>query len=88
VSQVRALVAKLHRVAADHREAAEMIEHWLDTQTVAPKVADLVRMAEERKNRVQLPRCSICHGQRWVVIDESRGAGRCSCAKGLAIPGR
>lgn len=86
-SEVRKLlVERLHRLAKNHEHATSMIEHWLETQTVAPKVADLVNLAAtQRSSQIgTLPAgCDICNGELWVITD--RGAKRCSCARGQAL---
>jgi hypothetical protein len=81
----RLLVERLHRSAKNHGHAKAMIERWLDTQTVAPKVVDLIRLAGEvRIEMSNLPKgCEICSGQPFVVTD--RGAQRCGCARGEAL---
>ena len=81
----RSLVECLHRAAKNHDHAKAMIEHWLETKTVAPKMADIVRLAREVQNGVEsLPTgCEICCGQPFVVTDN--GARRCTCKRGQAL---
>lgn len=81
----RLLVERLHRLAKDHQHARAMIDHWLDTQTVAPKVADLVTLASRvRSGSDALPAgCEICNGEYWVIGE--RGADRCTCPRGQAL---
>jgi hypothetical protein len=84
--EVRALlIERLHRVAKDHQHAKAMIDHWLDEQRVAPKIADLVALASHVRSASEgLPDgCSICHGEPWVI--GPNGAARCSCARGQAL---
>jgi hypothetical protein len=84
--EVRRLLAeRLHRVAKNHDHAKAMIDHWLDTQTEAPKVADIVRLAGEVQSGVERlpPGCEICCGQPFVVTDQ--GARRCTCKRGQAL---
>lgn len=82
----RLLVERLHRLARDHKHAGRMIDHWLDTQAAAPKVADLVSLSNNvRSEQAALPdACDACHGEPWIVPDE-RGARRCECARGHAL---
>lgn len=80
------LVERLHRLARNHDHASAMIERWLETQTVAPKVADLVSLAATLRSGElgTLPAgCDVCNGELWVITD--RGAKRCSCARGQAL---
>jgi hypothetical protein len=79
------LIERLHRLAKDHHHAKDMIDRWLDTQTVAPKVANLVELAGTVRAASQvLPAgCDVCQGEPWVVND--RGAARCVCARGQAL---
>jgi hypothetical protein len=84
--QVRKLlVERLHRLARNHDHAAAMIDRWLETQTAAPKVADLVSLAGDvRTDAKALPTgCEVCGEELWVVTD--RGARRCGCARGLEL---
>jgi hypothetical protein len=80
------LVEHLHRLARNHEYATAMIEHWLETQTIAPKVADLVNLTASLLSGQlgALPAgCHICHGEPWVITDG--GGKRCSCARGKAL---
>jgi hypothetical protein len=79
------LVERLHRLAGDHQHAKAMIDRWLDTQTAAPKVADLVSLAAQVRTASQgLPAgCPVCNGQPWVEGPD--GWGRCSCGRGQAL---
>jgi hypothetical protein len=79
------LVERLHRYARDHDHAKAMIERWIETQTTAPKVADLKALANEvRSDADSLPEgCRICNGQPWITTE--RGATRCVCARGIAL---
>ncbi len=82
----RLLIERLHRLARNHDHARAMIEHWLETQTTSPKVADLVnRAATMRSGQIgSLPAgCGTCHAELWVITD--RGAMRCTCARGQAL---
>jgi hypothetical protein len=79
------LIERLHRLASDHAHARAMVDHWLDTQTVAPKVSDLVSLAAQvRTSSSGLPvGCDVCHGDVWVI--GNRGAARCTCPRGQAL---
>jgi hypothetical protein len=78
------LVERLHRSATDHEHAKDMIDRWLDTNTAAAKVADLVRLAGEmRKGQVLPAGCDQCNGEPWVI--GPNGAGRCQCARGQEL---
>lgn len=82
----RLLVERLHRLANSHEHARAMVERWLDTQTAAPKVADLVELATTvcSEPRSALPAgCDRCDGAWFVVTDQ--GAARCTCARGQAL---
>ncbi|MGD0669352.1 MAG: hypothetical protein ABSB23_17475 [Bryobacteraceae bacterium] len=93
------LVERLHRLASDHKHAGRMIDHWLDTQTVAPKVADLVTLAQTIHGSATtdgtLPapceRCRDNHsGGNWIDYGldsdgNERGWGRCNCERGQAL---
>lgn len=80
------LVEHLHRLARSDEYPTAMIEHWLEAQTIAPKVADPVNLAASLRSGQlgALPAgCHICHGEPWVITDG--GAKRCSCARGKAL---
>jgi hypothetical protein len=79
------LVERLHRLARNHDHAKAMIERWLETQTAAPKVADLVILAGDvRSDSGSIPGgCDLCNGDYWVVT--ARGAMRCGCSRGQAL---
>lgn len=78
------LVERLHRLAKDHRHAKAMIDRWLDTHTVTPKVADLVSLAAEVGISQGLPDgCDMCNGEPFVV--HGQGATRCTCPRGQAL---
>jgi hypothetical protein len=79
------LVERLHRLAKHHDHAKAMIERWIDTQTTAPKVADLVGLANDvRSDAATLPEgCRTCNSRPWIVTN--RGAGRCACERGRAL---
>jgi hypothetical protein len=81
----RLLVDRLHNLATNHEHAKAMIDRWLETETVAPKVADLVRLATQLRSGPALPDgCNLCNGEPYVVVEE-RGAARCTCARGEAL---
>ena len=83
----RLLVDRLHRSAKSHDHAKAMVDRWLETQTVAPKVRDLIRLASEVRIDEDLPMgCEVCGGEPFVVTD--RGAQRCRCARGRALKAR
>lgn len=92
-AEVRKLLAEsLHRAAKTHGHAEQMIQHWLETATAAPKVADLVRLsATVHGDRAALPPpCQLCAygGGTWgPVVERSgcTGVGRCTCARGEAL---
>ena len=79
------LVERLHRVARNHEHAKRMIDHWLETQTAAPKVADLVSLAGavRSEEKALSAGCDICNGEPWIVTE--RGAKRCGCARGQEL---
>ncbi|HLI85531.1 MAG TPA: hypothetical protein VKV17_16570 [Bryobacteraceae bacterium] len=79
------LIERLHYLARDHQHAKAMIDRWLETQTIAPKVANLVSLAAEVRNvDDELPGgCAVCGGGYWVVVDGL--AKRCTCARGEAL---
>ena len=88
------LVERLHRLAKDHPHAKAMIDHWLETQTVAPKVADLVGLAAEVKpaGSALPPGCANCEiapgiWASWVTVERGGefGSTRCACARGRAL---
>jgi hypothetical protein len=80
----RLLVERLHRLAVDHDHATAMIERWLERETAAPKVADLVALAAEVKTKQELPAgCDICGGDPWILT--KRGAARCGCGRGRVL---
>jgi hypothetical protein len=84
--EVRRLLAeRLHRLARNHQHASRMIDTWLERETVAPKIPDLVRLANDvRAESETLPDgCEVCGGEAWVVDD--RGARRCNCARGQSL---
>lgn len=91
----RLLVERLHRLAHDHQHAARMINRWLDSEKVAPKVSDLVRLASEVPTTVHaalpLP-CPDCEGLPgdFVIVERGlySGAARCSCPRGRALAAR
>ncbi|HXS94174.1 MAG TPA: hypothetical protein VN736_06175 [Candidatus Limnocylindrales bacterium] len=79
------MIERLHALAKNHDHAQAMIAKWLNTQTAAPKVANLVDLAGEvRAEHQTLPDgCNVCRGELWIVVET--GAKRCSCARGLAL---
>ncbi len=81
------LLERLHRLAGDHQHAKAMIDHWLDTQTAAPKVADLVGLAAQVRTASQgLPAgCERCHGGDPFVEGSGGLWVRCGCARGRAL---
>ena len=83
------LIEGLHRLARNHDHAKAMIDRWLETQTVAPKIADLVNLAASvRAEKPTLPPgCDQCKGEPWVSSDRSgyAVASRCTCARGQAL---
>lgn len=88
----RLLVGRLHRLAKNHDHAKAMINRWLDTQTAAPKVADLVALAGEVPSTpgASLPApCEECaaNGGNWRVVHRggAEGMDRCLCARGVAL---
>ncbi len=88
--EVRTLLVaeRFHRVAKDHQHAQAMIDHWLDTQPAAPKVADLVSLASSVRSPSSpgLPEgCGICQGEPFVFVEERGGADRCTCPRGQAL---
>ncbi len=87
--KVRGLLAeRLHHFARDHSIAKAIIDHWLDNKTVAPKVADLIDLAQRFNRGSGLPDgCDHCHGEPFVIREGDKGriAVRCSCARGQAL---
>lgn len=82
--QVRALVAKLHQISVDHGHASRIIGLWIEKQTIAPKVANLISIAGETTEGSTLPEgCSICKGDYW--IETPHGVDRCNCSRGQAL---
>ncbi len=88
------LVERLHRLAKDHGHARAMIGCWLDTETVAPKIADLVQLASvvpSPESPDGLPTaCDTCKesGGYYVIVDYPHGltaAARCTCARGQRL---
>jgi hypothetical protein len=78
------LVRRLHGLAKDHQHAKAMISRWLETEVLAPKIANLVSLAAQVRIGPALPAgCDICGGQPFVVNEF--GAGRCTCARGQAL---
>jgi hypothetical protein len=66
----RLLVETLHCLAEDHQHAKFMVSRWLETETIAPKVANFVALAAQVRNGPSLPDgCSICDGS---VVRDSR----------------
>jgi hypothetical protein len=86
----RLLVERLHRLAKNHDHAKAMIDRWLDTQTVAPKIADLVALAKSvHREKAELPAgCEKCLGYGMIsctreIDGRSYGYVRCcECARG------
>ena len=68
----RLLVERLHRLARSHEHAAAMIDAWLETKTAAPKIADLVALA----NQVSCPHSksitSACAADTMVTLSSKR----------------
>lgn len=78
------LIELLHYFARDHERAKAMIYRWLETETVAPKIANLASLATEARNADKLPDgCGVCRGDYWIVVDGF--AHRCECARGQAL---
>jgi hypothetical protein len=89
------LVERLHKLAADHQHAKSMIDHWLENQTAAPKVSDLVGLASLVKNKSNTSAypsgCERCatpqggggfgHQLTWEPFVEARnGSGFVRCS--------
>jgi hypothetical protein len=82
------LIERLHRVARNHEHATAIVEKYLETETVAPKVADFVKLSSQVLGTIrgQLPSpCDICSRDGGYFVATVRGAKRCSCARGLAL---
>jgi hypothetical protein len=79
------LIERLHTLARDHQHAKAMIDRWLETEVVAPKVANLVSLAAGTRNEADelSSGCSECKGEYWVVVEGE--ARRCKCARGEAL---
>ena len=66
----RLLIDSLHGNSRNHDQAKAIIEHWLRTQTTAPKVANLVALARDLRENISLPPgCEICRGEPWIITD-------------------
>ena len=88
----RLLVEALHRLAVDHQHAKFMVSRWLETETIAPKVANFVALAAQVRNGPSLPDgCGVCDGAPFVIRDYEfggtrySGAARCACPRGEAL---
>lgn len=80
------LIERLHRLAKDHTHAKAMIDRWLENETIAPKVADLVGLAANvgTSSAPGLHNgCELCNGEPFVVNEH--GASRCTCKRGRAL---
>lgn len=88
----RLLVEALHCLAENHQHAKSMVSRWLETETIAPKVANFVALAAQVRNGPSLPDgCGICDGAPFVIRDYEfggtcySGAARCTCERGEAL---
>lgn len=81
----RLLIDQLHRLAKDHQHAQAMVYRWLETEKIAPKVADLVGLSNQvRAASQEMPAgCSNCNGDPWVM--GPKGMRRCDCDRGQAL---
>lgn len=88
----RLLVDALHCLADDHHHAKLMIARWLETETIAPKVANFKVLAGQVRSGPSMPDgCGICDGAPFVIRDYEFGgtgysaADRCTCPRGEAL---
>jgi hypothetical protein len=84
------LVERLDRLAMDHQHAAAMIDAWIEKQTQAPKVADLVNLSTQVGISLEaLPAagCELCNGLPFVIRERGTYSygERCTCARGQAF---
>jgi hypothetical protein len=91
----RLLVERLHGLAKSHEHAKAMVEHWLEHERAAPKVADLVALAGQVRVAGALtadcePKCPLCdnHGftgcPEAVMHDGSGSLWAVAVCKGIA----
>jgi hypothetical protein len=93
-AEVRALlIDRLHRLSGNHDRARRMIDSWLNSNRVAPKIVDLVELAAHlpQSETTTLPApCDACApfgGTHRLVAQEGflDSLGRCVCARGQAL---